>query len=483
MAFTEFYTNASTGANTSAGSTEGSPVTTLTGGSWVSTTGVFTKAGADLSGVSVGMFAAVMVDAGTVAAIIGRITAVDDTLDTVTISTTAKSGSLADQTATATLTVGGVWKGPNAAVAFPFGFITNALTDASGNYPRVNLKNNSTYAITAAMVHGNNGPTTFQGYTTTVGDGGKVTIDGGTSGASYVLLTLGSGGTGADNALIDMIFQNNGATGIAAGLDFTQSGNSALRVVVHAVRGNGIRGNSSGQRFTECEVYACNQSNGSNQAGFFAGGRPQYYVRCTSHDNVGNLSCGFIGGSNGTCYEDCVADSNGADGFSDGGSLTSSYYKGCDSYNNARDGLRLANPNISNFTIENCNFLKNGGYGINGSSAQPRHGHIANCGFGSGTQANTSGTTTGLSAMVESGSITYAADVTPWVDPANGDFRINLATAKGTGRGTFTQTAASYAGTVGYPDVGAAQHVDSGGGGGMVVPTQVLGTESEQMGT
>ena len=38
----------------------------------------------------------------------------------------------------------------------------------------------------------------------------------------------------------------------------------------------------------------------------------------------------------------------------------------------------------------------------------------------------------------------------------NGDFRINLTAAKGTGRGTYMQTAASYTGTVGYPDVGAA---------------------------
>jgi hypothetical protein len=64
---------------------------------------------------------------------------------------------------------------------------------------------------------------------------------------------------------------------------------------------------------------------------------------------------------------------------------------------------------------------------------------------------------------VISGNVTYANDVTPWTDPANGDFRISLAAAKGAGRGTYTQTAASYAGTVGYPDIGAAQ--STGGGG------------------
>ena len=66
------------------------------------------------------------------------------------------------------------------------------------------------------------------------------------------------------------------------------------------------------------------------------------------------------------------------------------------------------------------------------------------------------------------GAVTYGANLTPWVDPANGDFRINLAAAKGAGRGTFLQTSASYTGTVGFPDIGAAQHLDSGGASGPV---------------
>ena len=61
----------------------------------------------------------------------------------------------------------------------------------------------------------------------------------------------------------------------------------------------------------------------------------------------------------------------------------------------------------------------------------------------------------------------FASDVTPWVDPANGDFRINLAAAKGAGRGSYTQNAGG--GTVGYPDIGAAQHQDSGGSAALVL--------------
>ncbi len=87
-----------------------------------------------------------------------------------------------------------------------------------------------------------------------------------------------------------------------------------------------------------------------------------------------------------------------------------------------------------------------------------------NCGYGAGTQANTSGATNGTGDLDVGGAVTYASDATPWADPANGDFRISLAAAKGAGRGAFTQTAASYAGTVGYPDIGAAQSAASGGG-------------------
>jgi hypothetical protein len=100
----------------------------------------------------------------------------------------------------------------------------------------------------------------------------------------------------------------------------------------------------------------------------------------------------------------------------------------------------------------NCNFVKNGGWGVNGSAVNTL---LVNCGFGSGTQANASGTST---QAIEQNSVTYASGATPWNDPANGDFRIVAAAARAAGVGTFTQTQASYSGTVGYPDIGAAQH-------------------------
>jgi hypothetical protein len=68
-------------------------------------------------------------------------------------------------------------------------------------------------------------------------------------------------------------------------------------------------------------------------------------------------------------------------------------------------------------------------------------------------------------ASFETGAVTLGSD--PFSAASTGDFRVTLAAAKGAGRGAFTETQASYTGTLGYPDVGAAQHQDTGGTGGV----------------
>ena len=311
------------------------------------------------------------------------------------------------------------------------------------------MKDAASYSVTASVAPSTtqNG-LTFQGYTTSYGDGGRFTLDGGTSGASYNLFAP------AVNKLtvIDGIFCNNGATGAAHGVA-PSTNVMFFRCVVHNVRGIGFFNG----RTVECEAYSCNASNSSGYGGFYS---MTYAERCVSHDNTGSNTRGFANAN--LALVECIADSNGSHGFE----LSSSgHISKCDSYSNGGDGLNISS-NTTEVSVSNCNFIKNTGYGINAASVAPG-GAVLNCGFGSGTQANGSGTTNGIGMMTVIGSVTYASNVTPWVDPANGDFRISLAAAKAAGRGTFTQTAASYAGTVGYPDIGAAQHQDSGGGGGV----------------
>lgn len=472
MAYTEFYCQ-TTGSNLNAGSTTANAASlTYASGTWVAATGVFTVASGNPSsdGVTVGDFASVYPDGSSVGVFVGRVTARDAT--TITVSLTAKSGTApTDGTSNRTLKLGGAWKGPNAAEAFPFGFVAAAMTNSSSNPPRVNLKAGTNYAITAAMTHSITGPIYWQGYTSAAGDGGKFTIDGGTSGASYALLTLSGNG----NQIADFICQNNGATGSADGLKLSGVSCRAFRGVVHDVRGIGLDTNGGVTDAEQIETYACNQSNTAGLGGF-SNNASTTHTRCISHDQSGSNNSGFVATGTGQMhsYVECIADTCGLYGFSVSCRNAVVRLHRCEMYNNANDGVRIALGSSAGgvVVIEDCNLVKNGtggtGYGINDQSSVGHIAIIKNCGFGTGTQANTSGTVNNLAAYgTEDGSFNYASNVTPWTDPANGDFRPAIADAKGTGSGSFTQTAASYAGTVGYPDRAAAQHQDAGGGGGL----------------
>lgn len=473
MAFTEFFCR-SGGSNLNGGglSTGAEPNTTpvYSGVGDSDGTSVFTPSDGSTpaSTVTVGDFASVYVTAGaTVAVFIGRVTTVAAGVNgAITCSTTAKSGTFPAASAgahTITCNVGGAWKGPNAASGFPFGFIAAATTNSTGEPPRVNFKNDANYNVTAQITSGVAGPVIFQGYTSSANDGGKAVIDGGTSGTSFAILRAQAN----NQYYTDLIFQNNGSTGSADAVILDNNGMVFYRCVVNNVVGHGFRTNGSGNSIMiECEAYACNGNNGAGNAGFIALTGSGNWINCISHDNAGSNSRGFRSAAGiSLIMLNCIADTNGSHGFDISNASGNPQMIGCESYNNGGAGLSIGD-NVSFLFIKNCNFIKNTGWGIDASTGTSiRSGYVYNCGFGAGTQANGSGTITvaSKSNLVQSGNVTYASGVTPWVDPANGDFRINLAAAKNAGRGTFTQTAASYAGTVGYPDIGAAQHLDAGG--------------------
>jgi fibronectin-binding autotransporter adhesin len=449
------------GSNLNAGSRTGSstePGTaadlTYAAGGWVNATNVFTPASGDpvADGVAVGDFAA-LDTGGTEAAWIARVTARTST--TITLSATVAIGTK-PANGTYTLRIGGAWAGPSGTITFPFNIFTAALVkNVSGAWPRINCKDNQTYSMTAAITYAGT-LTTIRGYTNTYEDSGRATFDGGATGAAYVLFTV----SGVSCALENMIFRNNGDSGNAAGVLFSGARGHIQNCVFHDFRGFGLSA-TGGIGIYECEVYACNGSNTASQGGFNCAS--SQFVRCISHDNVGSNSSGFVSTLGGIWFN-CIADTNGASGFSSSGNVHM-LAVACDAYNNVSHGINAQNGGAAH--IESCNLLKNGtggtGFGINGSS-NLSGGGILSCGFGSGTQANASGATNAVVTLVETGTVTYAADVTPWVDPTTGDFRINLAAAENTGRGNFTETAASYSGTVGYPDIGAAIHQAASGG-------------------
>lgn len=463
--FTELYVQ-SGGSNLNAGSdSTNSASITYASGNWVAGTGVFTVASGDpaSAGVASGQWASVYPDGSSETVFVGRVTASSST--TITVSLAAKSGTApTDGTGNRTLKIGGAWAGPNGTVDFPFNFVQNTHTNSSGNVPWVNIKGGTAYSVTDGITHANAGPLGWSGYTTTVRDGGKANIDGGSSGASYVLMTI----SGNNQIYQDLDFSDNGATGTSTLINFSGAECVLRRLVIRSARGSGINLSGTQCAMVECEAYGNNESNTANGAGYILSGADTTVIRSIAHDNTGSAVNGFRIDASVT-FINCIADSNGNEGFFVNNTVGVKMI-GCDSYGNGGDGADFTGASAVGFYVENCNFTKNTGWGINSSGSAVRNGYLINNGFGAGTEANGSGTINGLSGVqsgvIESGNITYASNASPWVDAPNGDFRITLAASKGAGRGSFTQTASSYAGAIGYPDVGAAQHLESPSAGG-----------------
>lgn len=419
------------------------PLVTYPSGSWVQGTGVFTPASGDptADGVVVGMWASVYPDGTTGNTVFSsRVLARDATTITLDVAGNYHGAAPADGAGNRTMRVGGAWVGMNALSNFP---LTSFLRKYTFGLPvKVNLKNDQTYNITTSLI-----PTAtlvkLQGYTSVYTDGGKATIDGGTVGASYLLFDAQLAWT-----FWDLIFQNNGATGNAGGLGLASASGSIHRCVVRHIRGYGIAGFSAG--VYECEAYDCNQSNTAGYAGIHVYNNA---VNCISHHNLGSNSLGFVRDGVGPhACTNCIAAANGGRGFGNVVAIN------CDSYNNGGAGFQWSNSIVA--YIENSNAVKNGGWGFDFLAGCT--GSYAALRYGAGTQANTlGGISVAATAALEeiSPASAYPNDVTPWADPDNGDFRIVLGAAMGTGRGEFTQEYPGFSDiTTAYPDIGAVWH-------------------------
>jgi hypothetical protein len=457
------YTCRSGGSNLYAGalddSTETStaPLVTYASGNWVAGTGVFTVASGNPTsdGVTVGQWASVYPDGTTGSTVfIGRITARDAT--TITVSLAAKSGTApTNGTGDRTLVVGGAWQGPNGTVSFPFGFIEANSTGTSSGRVRVNFRNDQTYSVTAAMTHSPTGACEFQGYTTAFGDGGRATIDGGTSGASYILLTA----SGAILTLADIEFKNNGASGSANLVVFSSARGMVYRCVLRDCRGSGLLVQAM-CHVVECEAYGCNQSNTASKGGFEIGvGGNCTLLRPVAHDNAGSNSAGIVlngGNSIQVTVIDGIVESNGGIGLNVVATTSVMVVGGSYRGNGSSNILLSASASVS--YVENAVTETAGAYGVNNATATAIS-YVRNVAY----RSNVSGPVNNTARVDEAGAITLTAD--PYVDAANGDFDLNAAAGGGAlcrnaGRGAFLQTASGYAGTLAYPHLGASQHRD-----------------------
>jgi hypothetical protein len=455
-----------------------SPLYSSTNGNWDGTS-IYTPTDGSTpaSTVTVGDWANVFNDGTTTPVYIARVTAVAAGANgAITLSTTAKVGTAPTSSATArSINVGGAWKGPNGSVGFPLSFMTGIALNSNGDTPRINFKNDQTYNIQAAIAAPSaNDPIYCQGYTTSFGDGGKATLSDNLAGASYTLFNtnLVNG-----SAIQDFIFDGNGATGSANGVT-TARGGIFRNCIFRNMRGSGITAafNTTNSLLTliECEAYANNASNTAGRGGFDLQ-TPAFCLRSISHDNSGGNSRGFSMTNAVASLVDCIACNNGGVGIF-GSSTPQITVINCDSYNNGSHGLEFSGQ--GQLYAENCNLVKNGGYGVQAFATVTRVAYFVNCAFGTGTQANTSGTfDTTFSSRAEIGTVTLASGVTPWNAPSSGDFTITLAAVKAAGRNNFLQTNNSpnpFAGTTAYRDIGAAQHQDTGGAAAGLPPEPII---------
>lgn len=457
------------GSNLNAGSVDGgttvpaaAALVTYTGGDWNATTDVYTApVGANMTEAVVGRFASLYVDGDAAPTtnqyLVARITAVNAGTRQITLSTSARvllGTEVATGTGNRSMRIGGAWAGPSGAVGFPLNFLQTQLVNTSSYPTRLDMKNDQTYTVSANVAGTSSQFKHLEGFTTSYGDGGIFTLDGGTAGAAYTVFTPNNGNPGP-LYVVGMELKNNGASGGSTSTHGVSVAQPAAmffhRCVFRDLRGSGIGITGGSANLTECEFYGCNQANVNGCGGVRAAGGMLSAKASIFHDNAGaNNDAVHMAGGYGV-LSNCVMDTNGRAGLNvqtnSGVSVDA-----CDFYNNAT-GIDF---NTVGGTARNCNFVKNTTAGVNGGATSTAGTTILfNCGFGRGTQANGSDVANSQS-VTEVGSIAYAANATPWVDPANGDFRTTLDAAKFAGRGQFLQTAAGYAGTVGYPSVGAS---------------------------
>lgn len=193
-------------------------------------------------------------------------------------------------------------------------------------------------------------------------------------------------------------------------------------------------------------------------------------VNCEAYSNT---AVGFS--LNNATATNCISYNNSgasSDGFQVP-ALMSGHCFNCVAYNNGRDGFRtiLNSTFISRMILENCVAENNAGWGAN-SAASLYPSLLIKCSFYNNTSGATTGSTQEIGTVAPSGSVFTSAGTS--------DFSLNNtanqgALLRGTGNIDVNANTFPTGTTTAYPDIGAAQHQDSGGGGSSPFSAAYLG--------
>lgn len=353
------------GDNRNAGSTTGnSGLTSSINGNWDNASANrFTAAGGatPFTGVSVGMYASIFLDAATSAVFVSKITAVDAAGAWLEVSKTAnKLGTAPSAGATGrTCIVGGSWFDSGIVSLFASGNTVDQsirINIKAGSYSTAVSRNFATAGVAATQIW-------WRGYNTTPGD-----LD------DYSALTKPAWGASSVGR-----YTFSGNFQIVTGLDISAAvANNALTIsgvscILHRCRVTNTTANASASALsiqnTPVTVSCCNLS-------------------CTSSANVVNTNAGnvethffgclFTGGghaiqtattSSTTSIIRCVFRSIGSEGVNFSAitsarvSIDSCTFYGCGSH-----AIEFATVPSTWVQITNCNFWSITGYGINSSA-------------------------------------------------------------------------------------------------------------------
>lgn len=299
MASNDYYVNASAGADTNGGTSEGSAKVAGTAGSTNGTATVTLDSGSDLSSVVVGDCIRLSAESGSGirSSDIFEITAVDDGADTVDVTPTPGTNS------GQTWAVGGAF----ATLGKAFGILRTADTD----YVWVKGGTDYTETVDITLAMGIASPATIEGYTTTPGDGGVFTINGG--------------------AVRDYGIEDTGVTGVSY---YTFKN---MRVTNHAQRGMSLQ-------MDACVCKNC-QFDNNTVDGVYVDDRWRFEA-CSFPNNGGNgcyadEDCIFVG---------CTAHGNGVDGIT----AKSGIMFACMANSNTGDGLVFRGAGYALNVFINC---------------------------------------------------------------------------------------------------------------------------------
>jgi len=488
---TKFYTTPQ-GSNTNSGSTTNQhALFSFANGNWDGNSNFICAATPDLSGVTAGMWAAIMDDGVTNAPYFARIVTVNDGTDTITILEQSGSGTKPASGATGkTLNIGGALRGPTGTDMTPFGVFGGNMTNASGHPLLVNMKGDMSeaadYIIQGPLTHNKGGFFRVEGYTNDPGDiraavlaaGNPYvitnlflpTIHGDTNGAFTLYTPFNFTSDGLSLWFICLSGGGSGPGATATNEMVRCAGNTGFYFVrVRRSWRSGIHFVTAGCEAFWCEGTECNIDAAQANAPFkmSAGG---IFAWCFAHHNAfnagdtGNDGFFLVADNDETMTVlNCISAWNNGSGLELSGTSGRAEIINFTAYRNTQDGIRsdmsssgsVGLTNDTTVNIINLLSISNGLFGARGIGATrdgPGYPRLINAWM----CANTNGPYTNIASqnIIGGGNLSEI----PFNDADAGDFSLKPSSAAiRAGLGVFLQNTNFTKRTLSFPSAGAAE--------------------------